>query len=789
MRAAILSLGLSLLVTTGYLVPSVAVAQDGFDDEFGNEFGGQQHGQAQQGQAQQGQAQQGQAAQSGHGQATPGQGSQTQAPAPQATDQETAPAAGETPPPQSRHGSALRTRQFREQNTWQGSVGGIHVVDAGSAAPGSFRLQLAASYFSAGDFLVTGDHDERVGGALSMSWTVAKYLELYGSLASWANSNDKENPQLFQVLGDTLLGAKGYYSPLPWLTVGGDLGIALLNTVGDIGLVLDSTSFGLRGNATADLRGLAKPIPLIIRFNAQYWFDNSHNLTDNVEHERYSRLTDPLPYQNETRNLLTRVERFALSIDRTDFFNLGLGLEAPFRAAQNFYISPIVEWTWNIPVNRQGYNCLFIPAAGSTSEPPAGEDGCLDKQGISSFPMNLSLAVRVLPPVEGLAAFLGVDVGLTGTSTFVRELSPNAPYDVLFGLSYAYDTTPPPPHIVTHEVTHRVQVQLPPPLTGRIKGLVVEKGTDTPVAGAIVRFTGHEDMSPIVAGQDGKFTSYAFAPGDVQMAVTDPDYHDGSCSATIPNERPAHGELDVQVRCEVMPLPRVGSLHGSVKGEDGTAVNGAQVTISGPASRALTTDASGALQAQQLPPGQYTARVEADNFLIKTVNFEVEARQTAQVDVTLVPRPRWSLVRVRRRDIQIRRQINFATDSAEILPSSDSLMAQIADVLMRNPQIHKVEIQGHTDNRGAPQHNMELSQQRADSVRTWLVDHGVEADRLEAKGYGQTRPLVPNITPANRARNRRVQFIIIEQGDSTPSGGAGGAAPAHPAAGAGTHAH
>ena len=120
-------------------------------------------------------------------------------------------------------------------------------------------------------------------------------------------------------------------------------------------------------------------------------------------------------------------------------------------------------------------------------------------------------------------------------------------------------------------------------------------------------------------------------------------------------------------------------------------------------------------------------------------------------------------MRVRSRDIQIRRQINFATNSAEILPSSEPLMTEIADVLLRNPDLMKIEIQGHTDNTGRPAANMELSQNRANSVRDWLVAHGVGSARLEARGYGDTNPLVPNITPSNRARNRRVQFIIEER--------------------------
>jgi outer membrane protein OmpA-like peptidoglycan-associated protein len=89
-------------------------------------------------------------------------------------------------------------------------------------------------------------------------------------------------------------------------------------------------------------------------------------------------------------------------------------------------------------------------------------------------------------------------------------------------------------------------------------------------------------------------------------------------------------------------------------------------------------------------------------------------------------------------------------------------MEEIADLLQRSPGIKKVEIQGHTDNTGTREHNLQLSDARANAVKTWLVGAGIEGTRLVAKGYGQDRPLVPNVTAANRARNRRVQFIILE---------------------------
>ena len=81
-------------------------------------------------------------------------------------------------------------------------------------------------------------------------------------------------------------------------------------------------------------------------------------------------------------------------------------------------------------------------------------------------------------------------------------------------------------------------------------------------------------------------------------------------------------------------------------------------------------------------------------------------------------------------------------------------------MIQKNPNLEQLEIQGHTDNTGTREHNQTLSNGRASAVREWLVKAGVGGERLTAKGYGQDRPLAPNVTEANKAKNRRVQFII-----------------------------
>jgi OOP family OmpA-OmpF porin len=103
------------------------------------------------------------------------------------------------------------------------------------------------------------------------------------------------------------------------------------------------------------------------------------------------------------------------------------------------------------------------------------------------------------------------------------------------------------------------------------------------------------------------------------------------------------------------------------------------------------------------------------------------------------------------------RGINFNTGESIIDPASYRFLDEVADILAQNPAL-KVEIQGHTDNRGSAAFNQKLSEKRANAVLDYLVQKGVSRDRLTAAGYGFSRPAASNDTPEGRAQNRRVEL-------------------------------
>ena len=526
-------------------------------------------------------------------------------------------------------------------------------------------MQLALGFFQKDGFLRPDDDASAVNASLSAAWSPIELLEIYVGLHAQAAFNRADFPPLLMSLGDFTLGAKMGANLTPVFALGGDVRFDL-PTGGGVGVGFDGMGIGLRALATADFRARSDALPLIVRGVLGYTFDRTERLIDDVEDRRYAALgDDALPRDEETRHLINPMERFGLGIDRTDFLHLEVGAEAPIELPKDTVLAPLLEYRWNVPVNRQGYVCAAV------DEP--GEDGCLADERVAAHPMTLTLGARARMPDSGLHATLAIDVGLTGrkASQAVRELAANAPWRLWLALGYTFDPRKPPqPPPIERERLVEVPVVPDAPPEGRVIGRIVERGTNNPVRAAIVNFTDREETA-LRAAEDGTFTSYRFPPGEVTLLTLSDGFAPATCGATIPGEGG-----DVTVTCEM---------------------------------------------------GRTMVAIEEDRVVILD-------------------------------------KIQFALDSAEILEASFPLMEQITGALRDNPDLTLVEIQGHTDDQGTHEYNAQLSQQRAESVERWLVEHGIQAARLRARGYGETVPLVNDTTEEARARNRRVEFRILEHG-------------------------
>lgn len=121
--------------------------------------------------------------------------------------------------------------------------------------------------------------------------------------------------------------------------------------------------------------------------------------------------------------------------------------------------------------------------------------------------------------------------------------------------------------------------------------------------------------------------------------------------------------------------------------------------------------------------------------------------------------------------IRVKGNVQFETASAQIQKQSYPLLDEVANVLLKNPTIGPVMIEGHTDNRGGRNYNLDLSERRAKSVEDYLVKKGVDRKRLSHKGFGFEKPVATNDTPLGRAKNRRVDFRLTTDKDGKSEGG------------------
>jgi len=152
----------------------------------------------------------------------------------------------------------------------------------------------------------------------------------------------------------------------------------------------------------------------------------------------------------------------------------------------------------------------------------------------------------------------------------------------------------------------------------------------------------------------------------------------------------------------------------------------------------------------------YALNVSKENYLFYSDNFELsgvyEISDPYLKDVALNP--------IKPGEKIILRNIFYTTDSYELVEKSTVELSKLIQFLNNNSSL-KIEISGHTDNVGSKEYNLELSENRAESVFDYLIEHGVDKDRLSYKGYGESDPIKTNETEIGKAENRRTEMKII----------------------------
>ncbi len=166
----------------------------------------------------------------------------------------------------------------------------------------------------------------------------------------------------------------------------------------------------------------------------------------------------------------------------------------------------------------------------------------------------------------------------------------------------------------------------------------------------------------------------------------------------------------------------------------------------------VRTDKETGIYKASIPPGTYIVKADAEGYIPEAEPLVFEPEKTYVYDFTLL----------KKGEKIILKGIYFDSGKATIKPESYSALDNAVKLLKEHPNV-KVEIAGHTDSVGKDSYNLGLSQDRADAVLIYLVNRGISRDRLRARGYGETSPIASNRTSAGQAKNRRIEFQILEK--------------------------
>jgi outer membrane protein OmpA-like peptidoglycan-associated protein len=680
--------------------------------------------------------------------------------------------------PASESSLEARRQSLAESSGAWGATGLMRVMSATSGAPGTFRFSVLTGFYSGTGFLCPQcpnggqgadlrDKVDRVSANLFLSATPLEFLEAYAGLFSHSTSTTRPAPQLKQVVGDWNVGVKLFlpHQADEIFAFGGALDLGFSTGSGQVGLKgIDSINLGLHALATADLSGRSTgALPVRAHANISYLFDNSSKLVEDFERAQ--------------QQPIDRIERFSLDINRVDTLQIALGAEGMFDAAR-----PFLEWSIDIPANRQGYLCQRRDALSG--------DSCLrDRPEFSATPSRISAGVRTMPwkavswwP-EGMTVTGALDLATGGASNFLVELAPEVPWTLWLGLGFAVDTRP------------RVQIQQvaapapPPPPELSVHGMVIEKETNTAIADALIHFEGR-DLTGLISTAQGHFETGSLEPGHYTFRINAAGYKEGTCSielggdvAPSSEEAPAppaastaaaidHGlasdpeavELPPGVStitCELEPVPKVSNLNGRVTdATTGNPVGNAGVHIVDVLGRELQlqVDEVGAFRFENVPPGAAIISIQADGYLKSVTRLEVEPLQELDQRFMLAPVPAKPTIKVVGKRIELAVPISFAEGDAKLSREALFALQELAPFLEKRPELGAVEIQSHTAD-VSPAANT-LSTDRANAIRDALILHGVPAARLSARGYGGSDPLRPADSEENRRLNERVVFAL-----------------------------
>ena len=601
--------------------------------------------------------------------------------------------------------------------TREGAPGSGRLTSAVSPGPMMFQVGLLGAASGGNNVIRLNDQNRSFLGNVLISGSFSENFGAYLGLGARNNVNTFGRPQAMLSQGDLHLGALGRYEVSPGVWLGGDMAFFVPSGFGSVGLDAAGLSFRPRLLFSVDLDEVTGRqddlvVPLVAHLNLSYRFDNSESLAEGAQ--------------------LDRIERFAYGISAYDLFEVGLGVEVPLP-----YVTPYLGWTLGVPVNGDEALCG-----------PNRALECVADLGAASFPQHLSLGLKG-EPLRNLGLHAGVDIGLTATQA--EGLPMTLPFQVVFGASWTIDTTP-----VVEIYESVVEIDAAEP-RGYLIGRVLNEETGEPIGDARIAYLDRDDTAQLSGAESGLFRSYGFAPGEeLNLEISHPHYELAWASWEVEE---GTGEIEIYLT----PLPRELTMAGRVRVPEGANIEDVELFITGGDGETIAGELDGEGRFQvMVQSGLVTVSATLEGYLTAGRDVVLEAGADGEVDVVIQTPESEIVVGVSETDLRVQGRIDFEAGTSEMLDGVSEILDVVVAVLFENPQLRRVQIQGHVDDAGDDDYNMELSQRRADAVAQYLVSRGIAEERLEPEGYGSANPLVPNTSRRNRMLNRRIEFRILD---------------------------
>lgn len=292
-----------------------------------------------------------------------------------------------------------------------------------------------------------------------------------------------------------------------------------------------------------------------------------------------------------------------------------------------------------------------------------------------------------------------------------------------------------------------VTVDLQPITYGTVVGEVIDADTRTPLAGAVVEVAGRK----LTSDESGQFRLERVSAGDLLVNAAAPKYQPGSQRTTLA----AGGEASLTIPLTPIKVGRVAGIVTDAK--TGQPIAGVRISLRG---ETRESGADGAFEFVEVlagaqavtarhadySDGSATGQLEPAETLNLTIRLDLRREDVTQLEESLATRGTIDLY-----------GIHFDSGKDQFNASSITTLNAVLTVMQRAPDRH-FRVSGHTDSDGSEAANQNLSERRARRVIEWLVDQGVERERLSSAGYGERQPAAPNDSESGKALNRRVEL-------------------------------